>query len=121
MRAAATPSPRNVTRSLPVLLPPLLSLLSHASSPAPPPLQIAQLLADSAARKRLVDEAIEVLQEAGDPRVAAPAPAPAQLSVDVAAAGWTAGAGPMSCTTSVRISPRMSSNPYSSNNILMLQ
>ena len=81
--------------------------------------EIAQLLADSAARQKLVDEALEVLQEAGDPRVAAPAPA--GLSVDVAAASWTAGTGPMSCTTTVRVSPRVSSNPFSTNNILMLQ
>jgi len=65
-----------------------------------------------------VDGAIEVLREGGDPRVPGGAAAAPSLSVDVAAASWSAGAGPMSCTTSIRMSPRVSSNPFSSSNIL---
>ena len=77
------------------------------------------MLANEQTRATLVEEAMGVLREAGDPRVSGAAPQPAPLSIDVvaiaAASDWGGmGAAPM------RISPRASSNPYASNNILML-
>lgn len=82
--------------------------------------QVAEVLGSSSVRKRLVSEALEVLREAGDPRVVNGSQPESHngLTVDVDAASWRAGSGPMSCTTSIRISPRSSSNPYSSNNVL---
>uniref|UniRef100_A0A7S3B0P6 PABC domain-containing protein n=1 Tax=Haptolina ericina TaxID=156174 RepID=A0A7S3B0P6_9EUKA len=84
-----------------------------------PPDEVATLLSDERARAESVAEAMQVLREAGDPRALGHVPSaaqPLQLSVEVGTAmDWTGtGAEPM------RMSPRVSSNPYASNNILQL-
>lgn len=79
--------------------------------------QVKELLAKESVRLAAVDEALHVLQEAGDPRAFGcngTVGCVGQLSIDVSAAnGVGASSAPM------RISPRVSSNRYSSSNILM--
>ena len=93
--------------------------LCHADVASHSGFQVATLLSDERARAESVAEAMQVLREAGDPRALGHVPSaaqPLQLSVEVGTAmDWTGtGAEPM------RMSPRVSSNPYASNNILQL-
>mmetsp|Transcript_16811 Transcript_16811/g.35462 ORF Transcript_16811/g.35462 Transcript_16811/m.35462 type:complete len:213 (+) Transcript_16811:149-787(+) len=86
--------------------------------------EVADILGDSAARRRLIDEALEVLREAGDPRVdhtkaTSPEKGPTGLTIDIDATAALERS--FECTSSMRISPRVSSNPFSSGNILRLQ
>jgi len=86
--------------------------------------EVADILGDSAARRRLIDEALEVLREAGDPRVdhtkaTSPEKGPTGLTIDIDAPAALERS--FECTSSMRISPRVSSNPFSSGNILRLQ
>ena len=60
-------------------------------------------------RERRIEEALSVLREAGDPRVTM---APPGLTVDVGSAP------PASSLTSLRMSPRVSGNPYATGSIL---
>jgi len=60
-------------------------------------------------RERRIEEAIGVLREAGDARAAACAP----LTVSLSAAGIDTIAG------SMRMSPRLSSNPYATKSLLL--
>jgi len=81
--------------------------------------EINPLLKDRVAREAMIEEALEVLREAGDPRVASinSGAVTQPLSINVQAAWALPGLdGP----SAMRISPRVSANPYSSKNILML-
>lgn len=77
-----------------------------------------ELLSNPAVMEARLQEAFDVLREAGDPRVppsnsAAPAPPTMALMVDVGSAAASSMAG-----LSLRISPRRTNNPYSTGNIL---
>jgi|EP00908_Phaeocystis_cordata_P003839 hypothetical protein len=64
-----------------------------------------ELLSVPEVREKRIEEALSVLREAGDPRVA-------PLTIDVSCATTSGSAQAM------RMSPRVSANPYASSNIL---
>lgn len=90
--------------------------------------EVGELLAHRSLREEKIDEAIEVLREAGDARVpprgatAAKGSRRPQLDVDVSAAvqAMPASSGVTPSLAVMRMSPRVSSNPFSSTNILHL-
>lgn len=79
------------------------------------PRELGALIASESERREAIREALAVLSEAGDPRVAAVGgPAAGALSVDVQLASSCA------APSAIRMSPRDSLNPYASANILKL-